>query len=312
MGSTASAFLPVCRSSGSSRAKPNQAGNFTATFTGEVPGCPDEVTFGARAQGPDGELTIERDADQPTVAIAIAMFESKVTIDIEAGNDFLDSESTGLFFIDPDFNRVIGFGTGSTHWEVPDFPRIVISEAGVEKRTQLFTGNGTYQVMPTGQLASGDVRSSGTVNFIPRGYVSSITVSYSDPGCFPEGPSTTDPWGQPSSASPPSTRTSSPGYRPTEGSRGRSPPTGAAPRAPGRSQSRPVRSPLRYGLAGPATEPGVTRVGRVRRDESISRRWPTSSGILTMGVVVGPAPAAGGVFSIPPPAQSPQSSASSI
>src|SRR5680860_313022 len=91
-------FPPSIRSSGSSRAKPNQAGNFTTTFTGEVPGCQDEVTFAARAQGPDGELTTEPDADQSTVAIAIPMFEFKVTIDIEAGNDFLHSESTGLFF----------------------------------------------------------------------------------------------------------------------------------------------------------------------------------------------------------------------
>lgn len=172
-----------------------QAGTFTTTFTGEVPGCQDEVTFVARAQGPDGELTTERDAEQSTVAIAIPMFEFKVTIDIEAGNDFLHSESTGQFFIDPDFNQVIGFGTGSTHWEVPDFPCIVISEAGVDERTQLFTGDGTYQVMPVGELASGDVRSSGTVNFIPRGYLSSITVSYSDPDCFPQGTSTNDAFG---------------------------------------------------------------------------------------------------------------------
>jgi len=172
-----------------------EAGTFTTTFTGEVPGCQDEVTFVARAQGPDGELTTERDAEESTVAITIPMFEFKVTIDIEAGNDTLHSESTGLFFIDPDFNQVIGFGTGSTHWEVPNFPCIVLSEAGVDERTQLFTGDGTYQVMPVGQLASGDVRSSGTVNFIPRGYLSSITVSYSDPDCFPEGTRTNDPWG---------------------------------------------------------------------------------------------------------------------
>jgi len=171
------------------------AGTFTTTLTGEVAGCTDEVTFVARAQGPSGELTTERDAEESTLSIAIPMFEFKVTIDVGEGAQTLHSESTGLFFVEPDFNQVIGAGDGATQWEVPDFPCIVISESGVDERTQLFTGDGSFQVMPVGELASGDVKSSGTVRFIPRGYLSSITVSYSDPDCFPPGTSTNDPFG---------------------------------------------------------------------------------------------------------------------
>ncbi len=170
-------------------------GTFTTTLTGEVAGCTDEVTFVARAQGPSGEITTERDKEESTVAITIPMFEFKVTIDIAAGADALHSESTGQFFVEPDFNQIIGAGGGFTHWEVPNFPCLVISESGLDERTQLFTGDGTYQVMPVGELASGDLNSSGTVNFIPQGYLSNITVSYSDPDCFPPGTSTNDPFG---------------------------------------------------------------------------------------------------------------------
>lgn len=171
------------------------AGTFETTFTAEAAGCTDEVTFVARTDTPSGEVTTADDAQESTVQIVTPMYGFKVSISLLAGTQYLTSESTGEFFVESEYGGIIGFGTGTTHWQIDEFPCLVMSEEGFEDRTQVFIGDGTYSVMPVGELVSGDAASGGTLRFSPRGYQSSLAVSYSDPDCFPEGTSTNDIFG---------------------------------------------------------------------------------------------------------------------
>jgi hypothetical protein len=169
-----------------------EAGTFTTTFTAEVPGCQDEVTFVARAEGPDGELTTKRDAEESTVAITIPMFEFEVTISFDNEHSHLTAQSSGEFFVEPDFDALIGAGTGSIEGD---------GEARCEVNGvvtwQPFTLVGDYQVMVTGEATERpETDGPWTVKFIPMGFGIETQMTYhTSTDCIEAGTYTNDALG---------------------------------------------------------------------------------------------------------------------
>ncbi len=171
-------------------------GDFTTTFTGGDGGCTDQVTFVAKTDTAVGEVTTEQDEDESTTAIAIPMFAYRYTIDMEstwtAGDYSSDSavihaESEGEFFVEPDFQQIIGAGTGKVSGGDPAVPCVLISASGTTNRPQQWTVDGTYSVWMNGDLASGSPEDGGTLRLDPAGSNIKVTGSYSDPECFPPG-----------------------------------------------------------------------------------------------------------------------------
>ncbi|MCJ7781002.1 MAG: hypothetical protein MUQ27_09260, partial [Acidimicrobiia bacterium] len=173
-----------------------EGGDFTTTFTGGDGGCTDQVTFVARADTAVGEVTTEQDGDESTTAIAIPMFAYRYTIDVEStwtadsyssDSALIHAESEGEFFVEPDFQQIIGAGTGEVSGSDPAVPCVLISTSGTTNRPQQWTVDGTYSVWMNGDLASGSPEDGGTLRLDPAGSNIRVTGSYSDPDCFPPG-----------------------------------------------------------------------------------------------------------------------------
>ncbi len=171
-------------------------GDFTTTFTGGEGGCTDQVTFVARTDTSVGEVTTEQDKDESTTAIAIPMFAYRYTIDVEStwaagsyssNSASIHAESEGEFFVEPDFQQIIGAGTGNVSGDDPAAPCVLISESGTTNRPQQWAVDGTYSVWMNGDLASGSPEDGGTLRLDPAGSNINVTGSYSDPDCFPPG-----------------------------------------------------------------------------------------------------------------------------
>ena len=171
-------------------------GDFTTTFTGGEGGCTDQVTFVARTDTSVGEVTTEQDKNESTTAIAIPMFAYRYTIDVEStwaagsyssNSASIHAESEGEFFVEPDFQQIIGAGTGNVSGDDPAAPCVLISESGTTNRPQQWAVDGTYSVWMNGDLASGSPEDGGTLRLDPAGSNINVTGSYSDPDCFPPG-----------------------------------------------------------------------------------------------------------------------------
>ncbi|MFQ5553737.1 MAG: hypothetical protein ACE5GC_00025 [Acidimicrobiia bacterium] len=168
---------------------------WTTTFEGETGACRDERTLLAMAQGTAGEIDTSADAEESTIRLEVAaLWEFEMTAEFREGSNLVHSEATGRFMITEDTGELIGAGTGSVRVEAPDTPCVVISESGVDERTQTFTANGDYKVMVSGDLAAGTQDGGGTVRFIPRGFGMGLVASYTDRDCFPPGSQRNEPF----------------------------------------------------------------------------------------------------------------------
>jgi len=178
-------------------------GEFKTTFTGGDGGCTDQVTFVARTDTSVGEVTTEQDGEESTTAIAIPMFGYRYTIDMDSttsagayssGSATIHAESEGEFFIEPDFQQIIGAGSGTVHAGDPAAPCVLITESGTVTRPQVWNADGTYRVMVSGDLASGTAKDGGTLHLLPDGFGIAIVGSWSDPECFPPGSQSNEIW----------------------------------------------------------------------------------------------------------------------
>lgn len=169
---------------------------FSTTFRGETGACTEDRTFVAKAPGTGGEVDTYDDAEQSTVSLTVAdLWQFEITVDFQDGTAMVHSEWSGKFFIDEEDGQLIGAGNGTVRAEEPNAPCIILNfDAGrVEERIQLFTADGDFKVMVSGELAAGN-EVSGIVLFIPRGFQMKLDARWSDPDCFPPGQQRNEPF----------------------------------------------------------------------------------------------------------------------
>ena len=142
---------------------------WVTTFTAGDQGCQETATASVEAKGTVG--TVEATAGTSIAVEALWQWATTVTFENEHSN--MVAESSGEFFVESDFDALIGSGTG--YVEGSGEARCEVN--GVESWTP-FTLVGTYLVMVTGEVTERSDNGPWTVKFAPLGFDVATEMTY--------------------------------------------------------------------------------------------------------------------------------------
>ena len=148
-------------------------------FTAGDEACEERISATVRSDGTVGEVKTEAE-----VSIQVeALWQFATTLTFDDGRDRVTAESSGEFFVDSDFDALIGAGTGSAEGGGDAYCEV---NGDVTWIPTTLVAN--YQVMIAGEVTERPDNGPWTVRFAPMGFgiSSQITYETSSP-CYEAG-----------------------------------------------------------------------------------------------------------------------------